>query len=34
VPDWMTHYSASAMRRSSVVRTWADKPAERVRPRR
>ena len=33
VPDWMTHYSAGAMRRSSVVRSWPDKPAERARPR-
>ena len=31
VCDWMSHYSASA-RRGSVVRTWPDKPAERVRP--
>jgi EAL domain-containing protein (putative c-di-GMP-specific phosphodiesterase class I) len=33
VPDWMTHYSAGAMRRSSVVRSWPDKSAERARPR-
>jgi len=31
VPDWMTHYSAGAMRRSSVVRNWPDNPVEKVR---
>jgi EAL domain-containing protein (putative c-di-GMP-specific phosphodiesterase class I) len=30
VPDWMAHYAAGAMRRTSVVRSWPEK-AERAR---